>query len=134
MGSMATGAQPFFPNHRFIVEIQNVPGLEDASFDEVVLPDVVSETGRTRRGKPSFGSLVLKRAVRRKSALGRWMRDGQAADIHIWLPNEQGEPVIRWRARKAVPVRWSHASLDAHGSSLVTESLELTVEEFDRVE
>jgi phage tail-like protein len=134
MESMATGTRPLFPVNRFIVSIQNVPGLEDASFEEVVLPEVTSETGSARRGKASFGSLVLQRALRPKSAFGRWMRDGNPADIHIWLPNEKGEPVIQWRALKAVPVRWSHSNLNAHGADVATESLELTVEEFDRVE
>jgi phage tail-like protein len=124
--------------HRFSVRIEggaSRPAAQTLQFAEVVLPEVVADRAAARRAKPSFTNLTLRRAVQEDQQLGAWMREGLPRDVVVILLDERNEPAVQWRAKSATPVRWSHSPLNATlDAQVAIESLELTVEDFDRIQ
>jgi phage tail-like protein len=124
--------------HRFTVRIEggaSRPVTQKLQFAEVVLPEVVADRAAARRAKPSFTNLTLRRAVQDDQQLGAWMREGLPRDVVVSLLDERNEPTVQWRAKGATPVRWSHSPLNAKlDGEIALESLELTVEDFDRIQ
>ncbi|RLA26180.1 MAG: phage tail protein [Gammaproteobacteria bacterium] len=51
--------------------------------------------------------------------------DKDKRDILIDLCDEAGEPLIRWKVRKAMPVKLEAAGFDANSSEVIIESMEL---------
>lgn len=125
-----------YPVNRFSVQIGAGGGqtyLGDLHFHEVVLPEVrVERAGAVVSRR--FTPLVLRRAVRDKPSLSLWMRSPVARDIEISVLDPLGEPAIVWTARAAFPVRWTHTPLNSAETGILMETLELDVEEFDRVD
>ena len=77
----------------------------------------------------SFPVLVLERGLALDD-LWKWAQaaaDGEVKrkTIRIRLQNEAGDKAWAWQIQDALPVKWSSADLDAQGSPVVMESLEL---------
>lgn len=123
--------------HRFSVLIEGGatrPARYELPLVEIVLPEVLADRAAARRAKPTYSNLVLCRALQKDQQLGAWMKDGLPRDITVSMLDEHNEVSVQWRARSATPVRWSHSPLNARGGNEVAiETLELTVEEFDRI-
>jgi hypothetical protein len=142
-----------YPSHRFLVEIDavgtagfsEVRGLSarvddgaeadgplwrrllvrDASWgDRAADPD--------GRGPATASSrLELRRGVTDRTALWEWFREwtagrGTTRPVRVVLLDEHGDPARVWRCERARPVRWDGPTLSAVGSSLATETFELT--------
>lgn len=124
--------------HRFSVTIEAGASRrppQELPLIEVILPEVLADRAAARRAKPTYTNLVLRGALCDDRQLGAWMKDGLPRDVVISILDERSRVAVQWRASNATPVRWSHSPLNAKGGSEVAmESLELTVEEFERVQ
>ncbi len=126
----------------------------DASFQEVSGIQVqfevekVVEGGENRfayslpqRGK--YSNLVLKRGyVVYGSALATWVEGTIGAgltepiapvDMVVTLLNKDNQPLASWSFASAYPVRWEVSSLNSMENKILTETLELTYNYFQRV-
>lgn len=134
-------AQPYL-NCNFVVEID---GVASAAFAEATLPamtvDVVDyrdgsdklNAVRKLPGLTRFGNVTLKRGIVGDLALFHWIRavsQGQPdrRSVAVTLLDEQRNPVLRWGLRNALPVKYEGVTLNAKGSEVAIESLELACE------
>jgi len=125
----------------FFVDLGGGDG--STAFRRVELPiastDVVvsrSGTDRTveaqkRPGLVTYSNLVLVRGLAGGTDLFEWwekMRSGDAdvrRDVTVSLTDERRDPVWTWRFTDAFPAVYRFSALDADGSDLVDEVLEL---------
>jgi phage tail-like protein len=122
-----------------------VDGGEPAAFTTVVVPtaeiDVVEyRDGTDRTGQPRqvvgltrYSNLILKRGVTRSTDLWVWfeaVRQGtlDRRDLAVTLLNEEREPVVVWRLRRCLPVKYVGPTLSASTSEVAIEEMELAVE------
>ena len=125
----------------FLVDLGGGDG--STAFRSVVLPVastdlVVSRSGADRNlevqkrpGLVTYSNLVLVRGLAGRTDLFDWweqMRSG-AADVHrdvtVTLTDERHDPVWTWRFTDAFPAVYRFSALDADGSDLVDEVLEV---------
>ena len=122
---------------------QEISGIE-ARFDT----EEVAEGGENRfvhrlPRAAAYSNLVLKRGVvTMDSFLAEWV--GQTVGSGLSLPiltqnllvtllSPDGLPLIAWGFVNAWPVRWETSPLDAMDNKVMTETLELSYNYFDRV-
>lgn len=136
-----------YGNARFVVQID---GVEDGAFAEVVLPElseavVEYRDGTDREGashklptRPSVGPMLLRRGFRGTLSLSRWWRqvaDGAPdarRDVLVQLFDEGMTAVVaEWRLHRAWPRRYAVSPLDARGTDVVVEEVELVGERLD---
>lgn len=134
-----------FINTRFRVEID---GVSISSFSEVIMPqawaDVIeyregSEATRPRklRGLFSYSNLVLRRGLTESNELFQYWKavaDGTLTrrSISVILLDEAGETEVkRWNFFEAWPCRYELSALDANGSEVITETVEIAFEYFE---
>ena len=133
-----------YGNFNFIVEVD---GNVTAGFSEVVLPAASAEvieyreggelnTVRKLPGLIRYGNVMLRRGITGSTELYDWWRtvqDGQTArrDLVVTLLDEGRNAVKRWRFRHAWPIRYEASALDARGSGVVIETLEVVHEGMD---
>jgi phage tail-like protein len=126
----------------------------DASFQEVsgitaeFGVEEVAEGGENRfvhhlPRQAKYPNLSLKRGiVTRSSLLAEWA--GQTIGSRLSLPiitqnilvmllGESGLPLIAWAFVNAYPVKWDVAALDSQDNKILTETLELSYNYFDRL-
>lgn len=81
-------------------------------------------------GQPRYRNLVLKRGVIGDLRLWEWI-DGVAEGTPdprngiVELLDDKGDPVMAWKIRNAWPCRYEGPTLDADGSSVALETLEI---------
>ena len=143
---------PFVGNFNFLVEIEGltpdstsliggfteVSGLNSSS--EVIEFRVGNHRAPLRvPGRARAGNVVLRKGVSAGSELQRWRsaiekgaRDLRSGSI-ILLDQEMNEKT-RWNFHEAWPCRYEAPLLDASGSSVAVETLELCVERIERVD
>ena len=122
---------------RFLVEIegltsggfQRVKGLQREIKHESYKEGGVNEYEHKLFTQVSYPSVVLERGLARDD-LWNWAfaaSEGLIVRKNIWirLQNEAGEKAWAWQLDWALPVKWSCSDLDAHGSQVAMESLEL---------
>ena len=133
-----------YPSHSFLVQIPGVVEGEGltAGFSEVsglgADVDVIeyrtgNEKQRTPRKLPGlvrYPNLVLKRGVTGNLGLWQWFQEGVSgnplrADGTIHLMNEERETVLVWNFRRGWPCRYRGPGLEADGSSVAIETLEI---------
>lgn len=132
-----------YAGYNFLVEIEGVTGEGPAAgFSEVSGLGVEIEVIGYRAGNDRAGSLrklpgvvrypniVLKRGVIGDTSLWEWMKqsvDGaaQKRSGSIVLLSEAREQVVRWSFFDGWPCRWDGPSLDASGSRVALETLEI---------
>ena len=125
----------------FVVDLGG--GGDATAFRSVELPvattDLVvsrSGTDRTveaqkRPGLVTYTNLVLVRGLAGRTDLFEWweqMRSGDAdvrRNVTVSLTDERREPVWTWRFTDAFPAVYRFSALDADGSDLVDEVLEV---------
>lgn len=129
-----------FGAFNFIVEID---GIATAAFAECT--GLASETQvieyRTGDmlttaklpGLTKYSNITLKRGMTRDDALWRWRRaavDGRPERRNgaIVLLDETRKPVLRLNFRNGWPCRWEGPHLDARGSTVAIESIEIAHE------
>lgn len=138
-------------NNRFIVEID---GIEASGFARVELPDATNTDVGYREGNDQqaskrklkagneFDSLVLERGTKRDDMqLSDWyklVKDGKVDDarssIAVILLDEENDPAARWEFKKAWPARYDPPDLDATGSEVAMETIEILHEGMERVD
>ena len=94
-------------------------------------------TLRKAPGLHKFSNIILKRGITGDLALWNWMKSVLAGNadrrnLAIALLNEQRNPVARWNAVKAWPVRYQGPAFSAAGNEVGVETLEITHEGLTR--
>lgn len=109
-------------------------GLE-ATMEPKVIKVGGSNYGAVQRAGPvSFATVVLKRGMTDTRDLWNWFaRVGAGAyayrlQVEIEMRNSADEPVVRWALRRAMPVKFKAADLNAKGSEIGIEELHLVHE------
>jgi phage tail-like protein len=78
-------------------------------------------------GRVTYPNLVLSRGVTKEDALLKWFQatqtQAQRKEITVTLNGEGGTRT--WTFADAFPIRWSGPSLDSHGNSIASETLEI---------
>jgi phage tail-like protein len=125
-----------------------VEGAEPAAFSTVILPtveiDVVEyrdgtdKTNQPRQvvGLTKYTNLVLRRGVVNSHDLWAWfngVRQGtiDRRTIVVTLLNEERSPVMVWKLRRCLPIKYVGPTLNAGESDVAIEEMELAVEGLD---
>jgi phage tail-like protein len=132
-------------NYNFLVEID---GITRAAFQEVTgfdaTVDVVeyreggsSATPRKLPGQTKYSNIVLKWGLTDDVELYQWHRDVVNGNVQrkngsIVLLDRAGNERVRWNFFSAWPTKWDGADLNAEGSDVAIESLELAHEGIER--
>lgn len=137
-------------NARFRLEID---GVDIAGFSQATIPETTTEpveyrtgtepsTSRKLGGLTTYGNLTLQVGVTENSIeLFEWRRlveQGRMSDarrtVAVVLLDEEGQQAARWRFREAWPTNYDAPDLDASGSEVAIESVEIAHEGMERVE
>jgi len=122
-----------------------VEGGEPSAFSTVILPtveiDVVEyrdgtdKTNQPRQvvGLTKYTNLVLKRGVVHSQDLWSWfdgVRQGtiDRRTVVVTLLNEERSPVMVWKLRRCLPIKYVGPTLNAGESDVAIEEMELAVE------
>lgn len=122
---------------QFLVEIEGiasggftrVKGLSRELKHESYREGGVNEYEHKLVTQVTYPVVILERGLALDD-LWKWAQaaaDGDVKRRTIWirLQNEANEPTWAWLLENAIPVKWTASDLDAQGSSVVMESLEL---------
>lgn len=87
-------------------------------------------TVRKLPGLKKFSNITLKRGVIGDLAFWTWIKsvlDGnlQRVDGTITLLDENRQPVMQWKFRRAWPCRWTGPTLNAKNNEVALETLEI---------
>jgi phage tail-like protein len=131
-----------FNSMNFVVEIDGIPAAQflEVSGIEADLAVIDYRPGndkvlgaRKLPGEAKFSNIVLKRGMTSDLSLWNWMREaleGQVSrrSMSVVLLNDAGEEAVRFNFRDAWPVKWSGPNLNAEGSDIAIETLEIAHE------
>jgi phage tail-like protein len=113
---------------------------ECTGLEATMEPKVIKEGGRNygaaqRAGPVTFATVVLKRGMTHSRDLWRWyeMATGQARYSYrltatITMFDNQGNGVLSWELKQALPVKFKSADLNARGTDVGIEELHLAHE------
>jgi phage tail-like protein len=131
-------------NHNFKVEIQGVTmgpflaveGMESLT-EVLVTRDGDSPLVRKQPGKTSYPNIVLRRGFSGSDELWVWRKqtaDGKTErkSGSIIILDKAGGEIMRFNFFEAWPCSWRLSQLDANGSELLVEELEIVVEKIER--
>ena len=121
------------------VDICSGAFAECTGLEATMEPKVIKEGGRNygavqRAGPVTFATVILKRGMTTTRHLWRWFEavntGGYAhrLTVTVTMKNNAGEPMIRWRLEKAMPIKFKAADLNATGSEIGIEELHLAHE------
>lgn len=75
-------------------------------------------------------TVTLKRGVvAKRSQLYDWFNGNYAKDIFVDLCDEEGNAVVRWKIKKALPLKMEAPSFTAESNSVAIESIEVIAQE-----
>jgi phage tail-like protein len=138
-----------YRNCRFLLEIG---GINQAGFSEATIPDTAQDPIEYREGNEpptvrkipgliKFGNLTLKWGItdssmeiydwRKKVEEGK-MKDARQ-EIAIILLDEEGNPKSRWEFSEAWPTKYDAPDLNAKGTDIAIETLEIAHEGMKKV-
>jgi len=133
-------------NYRYLVEIS---GLIVAGFSEVSGLEQEIETEEFQEGGSDFihhfpkaikhSNLVLKRGLSTSDELRKWYQEvlkaikygsaiPKSSIVYITILGPNGEASTRFSIKEAYPIKWSGPHLNASGSEVAIETLELVHE------
>jgi len=143
---MATGQIPDpYGAYNFLVEIDGITRAafhECSGFDSTV--DVIEHreggentTLRKLPGMTKYSNIVLKWGITDDRDLYDWHRQVVRGDIQrrngsVVLLNRRGEETARWNFVRAWPSKWDGPDLNAEGTDVAIETLELAHEGDER--
>lgn len=123
-----------------------IDGVNEASFSKATGVSAEVETFAYQEGgvnhfehklptRTKFSNITLERGTTTSKDLLTWfaqIKEGVVArkDFTIILWNSAGEVLRRWNFKNGYPVKWSVGDLDAQGSQVLLETLELAHEGF----
>jgi len=119
----------------------------DARFQSVAGLSVEMETETVKEGgenrfvhtlpvRAKYPNLVLKRGMLTGSELVKWFLENfnnvevSPADLQVVLLNEEHDPLMTWKIKHAIPVKWNVSDFNAEENKLVVETLELAYQFF----
>jgi phage tail-like protein len=131
-----------FCSMKFVVEIEGiatsaflaVSGIEaDVAVVDYRPGNDKVPGARKLPGEAKFSNIVLKRGMTSDLSLWNWMRETLEAQVSrrsmsVVLLNDAGEEVMRFNFKDAWPVKWSGPNLNADGSDVAIETLEIAHE------
>lgn len=135
-------------NFRFLVEID---GISQGSFSEATIPDISQDPIEYREGNEpptmrkipglvKYGNVTLKWGITDSMDLYNWRKlveQGKTKDARknmaIILLDEEGNPSARWEFSQAWPSKYDAPDLNAKGTDIAIETLEIVHEGFKRV-
>ena len=117
---------------------------ECTGFEATMEPKVIKEGGRNdaalqRVGPVSHATVVLKRGMTSTSQLWQWfdLVSGGAykrrLSATVTVSDHAGRPVFAWKLRRALPVKFKAADLNARGTEVGVEELHLAHEGLSQV-
>lgn len=136
-----------YRNFRFRLEID---GIQQAGFREVTVPDSTQDvveyregherpTPRKLSGQVKYGNVSLKWGMTDSRELYTWRKqvedagaEGHRKPIAIILIDEQGNDAGRWNFERAWPIKYDAPDLNATGSDIAIEDLEIAHEGMTR--
>lgn len=137
-----------YKNFRFLVEID---GVVQAGFSEYTIPDSTQEpieyregnepiTARKLPGLIKYGNVTLKWGITDSLELYQWRKqveDGKMKDARrnmaVMLLDEEGTEKARWEFTNAWPSKYDAPDLNAKGTDVGIETLEIAHEGMERV-
>lgn len=144
---MATGdIKDPFGNYNFLVELDGIFGgafQECSGFDSTI--DVIEHreggentTLRKLPGMTKYSNITLKRGITDDTKLYDWHQQTVQGDIErkngsIVLLDRKGDEVARWDFVRAWPAKWDGPDLNAEGTDVAIEMMELAHEGVKRV-
>jgi phage tail-like protein len=131
-----------FPCFNLLVEIDGVSVAGFLSADGIEGRIEVSEyrngnedtTPRHLPGKKSFGNIILRRGLTKDSTLWQWFKTALDGKIErrsgsITVLDEERRPAVRFHFREAWPCRLKYSDLNAMGSGVAIEEIEIVIED-----
>lgn len=109
-------------------------GLEATMEPKVIKAGGANYGPAQRAGRVSFATVVLKRGMTSTRDLWQWFQlvagGGYAMRLsaEIAMLNGRGETVLTWGLRRAIPVKFKAADLNARGTDVGVEELHLAHE------
>jgi phage tail-like protein len=78
-------------------------------------------------GRVKHNNVTLKRGVTNENALLEWVKANSATptDMSVKLYDSEGTPIRSWKFAGAYPVKWTGPDVNAGGTTVMTESLEI---------
>jgi phage tail-like protein len=144
---MATGdIKDPFVNYNFLVELDGITRAafqECSGFDSTI--DVIEHreggentTPRKLPGMTKYSNITLKWGITDDAELYGWHRRTIQGDIErkngsIVLLDRKGEEVVRWNFVRGWPTKWDGPDLNAEGTDVAIEMLEIAHEGVERV-
>lgn len=144
---MATGdIKDPFGNYNYFVELDGITRAafqECSGFDSTI--DVIdyreggeNTTLRKLPGMTKYSNITLKWGITDDTELYDWHRQTVQGDIErkngsIVLLDRKGEEVVRWNFLRAWPTKWDGPDLNAEGTDVAIEMLEIAHEGVVRV-
>jgi phage tail-like protein len=137
-----------YRNFRFLVEIE---GIAQAGFSEATVPDSTQDPIEYREGNElptvrklpgliKYGNVTLKWGMTDSLDLYNWRKlveDGKTKDarrnVAIVLLDEEGSAAGRWELNDAWPSKYDAPDLNAKGTDIGIETLEIVHEGMKRV-
>ncbi len=144
---MAADRNDPYGNYRFRLEID---GIVQAGFSEVTIPDSSCEATEYRVGSdpPNFrklsgltkyGALVLKWGITDSMELYEWRKRIEQGlirlnrkNIAVILLDDDGSDKARWEFANAWPSKYDAPDMNAKGSEVAVESIEIAFETMER--
>jgi phage tail-like protein len=143
-------AERIYPyrNMRFLVEIDSIV---QAGFSEATIPDTAQDPIEYREGNEpptvrkipgliKYGNLTLKWGVTDSLELYQWRKlaeQGKMKDarrnVAVIIQDEEGNPKARWEFSQAWPSKYDAPDLNAKGTDIAIETLEIAHEGMTRV-
>ena len=138
-----------FRGSRYRLEID---GIQQAGFGEVAIPDVSSEPIEYREGTDSptvrkipglvkHSNITLKHGITDSTELYEWFKtieDGKIAssrkNISILILDDEGADATRWDFENCWPTKYDAPDLNATGSDIAIETLEIAHEGMTRTQ
>jgi phage tail-like protein len=144
---MARRNDPYL-NFNFLVELGGdvVGGFSEADLPTGRIETVAYREGSDRTsaarllpGRVEYGPLVLRRGFAGDAALFQWWHavaqgNVDPRNVSVVLLDEQRQEVARWNLRNAWPSKWTGPALNAKGSDVAIETLELAHEGIELAE
>jgi phage tail-like protein len=119
----------------------DVTGLEATMEPKQIREGGLNYGAHQRVGAVSFATVVLKRGMTSTRHLWDWFFQtvqpagdaagpawGQRLTVYIVVQDHQGRPLLRWRLKHALPVKFKAADLSAKATEIAIEELHLAHE------
>ena len=133
-----------FTNFNFTVEIDGIKRAEfhectgfNSSVDVIEHREGGAISPLKLAGQTKYANITLRRGVTDDRELYAWHLDAAAGNVQrkngsIVVRDRQGTETARWNFFDAWPVRWAGPALNAEGTDIAIEELELAVERLER--